>query len=719
MQIVVSQQIYIISFLCVTSKGLTKTLAHFYKNAYAVRTMKEKHSPITLLSPALRNQIAAGEVVERPASVVKELVENALDAQATRVYIHLENGGQSLIRVQDNGKGIPAEELELAVTRHATSKIHILDDLMAIYSYGFRGEALPSIASVARFSITSIISEAFSDEKTYTRGVATRLDVEYGQVIGQSPASLPQGTVVEVRDLFANIPARLKFLKTPSTEHKKAQEWLTRLALAQPDVGFSLHLGQREVLHLPSGQTLRQRLAELWPPLIMDAMHAFDRNDTQHQTLRAYGMASLPHVSQPRADRMLFYVNGRAVHDKTMLAAVREAYKGKLTTKDYPQAVVFLEIDTQDVDVNVHPAKTEVRFRDSKAVFSCVLRAVGSMLERHFMCGADRGGDRADTENYKNMLSNTMTQADSTQAQGFWGKLDAEGIMAAQGALPYTAFAHAGHQEIDASSQFLESAHATAPSYVAPLQSMPSPFPEEHVPFGASMHFEGLKESAQVDTLYPTDMTGITYATEVLPAHTAHTSPLPVFTSQEQDHIRVGKLTYLGQVASTYLILCDTAGTLLLLDQHAAHERVLYARMEQGGFSGTGQCLALPLEFSLHSSEAERVFVLQESLINLGFSLDLHDKKLLVTAIPPVLDRAAAQTFLREALAGRKDNLAALFISMSCKAAIKAGEELTADEAAGLVQQWLQCPQREFCPHGRPCVVSFTAHDLEKLFKRT
>ncbi len=628
--------------------------------------------PIGLLSPELRNQIAAGEVVERPASVVKELVENALDAGATQVDITLENGGQGRIRVQDNGHGIAADELTLAVTRHATSKIQHLNDLSSIYSYGFRGEALPSIASVSRFSITSAVAES--------GGIASRLEVEYGHVRTSTQASLPRGTIIEVCDLFSNIPARLKFLKTPSTESKKAQEWLTRLALAMPEVGFSLHLGsqesQRTALNFTAGQRLHELLSQIWPQLIIEAVRPFD---VTLKGVRAFGLAALPHVSQIRADRMLFYVNGRAVNDKTLAAAVREAYKGRLTTKDFPQVVLFLEMDAEEVDVNVHPAKTEVRFRDTSPIFSCVRRALESVLGQ--------------------AQSYSLSTDEPERPQGFWGRIDAEGVM--------------GGQQVTAAS--LQTEQLTQVIYSpesadTPWENAKESFTLPNIPSTQSFASHGLHEEA---TPFGHCLESNTHREMYKPA------PPPSQPYVQGGSVAVSSVQgvhYLGQVANTYLVLRDAKGDLLLLDQHAAHELILYARIQHADIDK--QFLAIPLEISVHSAVQEQAQDIVKSLEKLGFILKLQEESLEIQAFPAMLEAKNAKAFVQEILAGRKDDYSAMLISFSCKNAIKAGQELTNDEALGLVQQWLALTERDYCPHGRPAVLRFSGDDLEKLFKR-
>ncbi len=340
-------------------------------------------SPIRLLPPELRNQIAAGEVVERPSGVLKELVENSLDAGATQLHVELERGGQGRILVQDDGQGLFPDELEAAVTRHATSKLQSLEDLAAIGSFGFRGEALPSIASVSRFSMAAAVDPEEAAGAGSAPDSGWQITVEYGRITEQGPCALQRGARVEVCDLFANIPARLKFLKSHAAEAQRCQETLFRLALPNCAVGFTLTVGGREAFRLVKGQTLPQRLAPFWPPTLVQAMAPLDyREAHEGREYRVHGLAGDPGKAQPRAGRILLFVNGRSVQDRILLRAVQEAYKGCLLAREYPQAVVFVELPLDEVDVNVHPTKSEVRFRDESLIFSLVRRGLREAVER-------------------------------------------------------------------------------------------------------------------------------------------------------------------------------------------------------------------------------------------------------------------------------------------------------------------------------------------------
>ncbi len=648
---------------------------------------------IRLLSPELRNQIAAGEVVERPASVVKELVENSLDAGATLVEITLENGGQSLIRVRDNGGGIPAAELELAVTRHATSKITSMDDLWHIHSFGFRGEALPSIASVSSFRMESAFQTAPDQAPE-----AAFIQMDHGVLSQQGPSGLHKGTVVEVRDLFASVPARLKFLKAPATELKRAQELLIRLALIHTEVGFVFLAGTREVLRLPAGQSLLERLSIIWPEAVTETLLPFDRTTNG---LRVHGLTSPPGQAQPRGDRMLLYVNGRAVNDKLILRAVREAYKGRLLSKEYPQIILFMELPPEEVDVNVHPAKTEVRFRDERPVFRAVLHAVEEAVLRDLPAATEEAPAPEKAPFQPKPL-------------GFWGEADRERIMRPES----------------------RPSAPTETEYPIPPAPDPEPQPEPSALYGdAGLPWDAVPDEPPSSSLHEAarsfqpERAPTPQATEAVPAR----MPEPVQPQQppierlEEGHVRVGPYVYMGQIGGTYLVLRDTRNSrenasLLILDQHAAHERVLISRLQAGGFSGMSQPLVLPLEYTLHPAERERLEEFHDSLTALGFTLALRDQGtcavLEVRAVPPLLERAAAGEFIREVLAGRKEDLHSLWATMACKAAIKAGDTLAPDEAVNLIAQWLVTEDRQFCPHGRPCVLQWGTADLDRMFKR-
>lgn len=607
--------------------------------------MLEKSSEIRLLPAELCNQIAAGEVVERPASVVKELVENSLDAGASQIDVTLENGGQSLIRVQDNGSGIGRDQLELAVTRHATSKIRSIDDLDQIGSYGFRGEALPSIASVSRFKIVSRKKNQKNPDE-----MAGLLEVEHGVISRVADANLREGTLIEVQDLFSNTPARLKFLKSPATELKKAQNWLVRLALASLSTGFVFSAGGREILRFLPGEDLRFRLSKIWPLELTEELLPV-RASVHGISLE--GLAGPPQLRQPKPDRVLFYVNGRPVNDKRLMSAVKEAYKGRIISKDYPQLVLFVNINPLDIDVNVHPAKTEVRFRNEGALFSAVSVAMGQAFQNLSGFSSYPGADGGYIKNPE-------------PATRFWDNLKDPPILPRpeKKSVP-------GEWQASFSDNILE----------------------ENIPVyqEAKSSFDDI-----INTSIPLE---------------------PTFPAAEKTSAPVERLDYLGQVAATYLVLRDTAGALLLLDQHAAHERVLFYRLSSGNVEN-GVNLIVPLELRIESEQKDLTKKLTPILNSIGFKLHLEGGKLVVKCIPALLTRGEAKDFLQEVLAGQKENPAALFNSLACKGAIKAGQKLTSDEAYELLRQWQSTPDADFCPHGRPCVLRWDAGALEKLFKR-
>lgn len=602
---------------------------------------------IRLLPPELQNQIAAGEVVERPSSVLKELVENALDADATRIRIQIRDGGQSCIKVSDNGLGIREDQLELAVTRHATSKLEKLLDLQDIKSFGFRGEALPSIASVSRFRIASARRD----------GEGGVLEVLHGRVVRQDKTAMPRGTEVEVSDLFSNVPARLKFLKKPGTETRKCAELVARIALANPHVDFEFLNAERSVHRFLAGQELTQRLAAIWPHEVVDALHVVSHHEG---ALSIQGLVGDPAMAQARPDRILIYVNSRPVQDKTILSAIREAYRGRILGKEYPQAVVFLQIPPDEVDVNVHPAKTEVRFQDDGSIFRIVRRAVLQTLERN---------------------SHHTQSVDHVQP-------------------PCVSQTHASLPAMD--HRFSATVPAETETGQTPLLY------DQHWPqkFASSTAAQKLFEPA--DSRYPEPGS---------PAQNTHASQISSDLPRTSQSPRPSEIQYLGQFAQTYLILA-ARDEITLIDQHAAHERVLFNMLRAQGSRGDRRPLLLPLEIPLHPAQAALAQEIWTKLDELGFSLELAPGLLKLKSIPALLTPSKAKEFLQDILTEKATSMEDLWAVMACKAAIKAGDTLTADEALALVDSWQNLPEKNFCPHGRPVAVRWGVNDLEKLFKR-
>lgn len=648
-------------------------------------------APIILLPPELRNQIAAGEVVDRPAGIIKELLENSLDAGALRIDVSLEQGGLGSLTVRDDGSGISAGELDLAVTSHATSKLRSLAELMAINTLGFRGEALPSIGSVSVLRVTSVAANAAGGE-----GEAAFIELNFGEVKARGAAALDRGTLVEVRELFANIPARLKFLKTPSTELKRCRVVLERLALNWRGVAFRLYSEGRELCNFPAGRSLAESLAIIWPPELVEAMRPV--NFTA-EGISVSGLVGIPATAQAKSDRMLFYINGRPVQERTLLAAVRQAYKGRLLGGEYPQAALFVEMPCDMVDVNVHPAKAEVRFRDERGVFSAVLRAVGRALEEPHLDFS--------TSNFPAAFADKGTGADteaSSRRLGFWGQADSASPLAKKSlsgaesglfaARQENSFGSPGRELMQRDAGALPPASGGWPNPRAGLAESPAGYGREA--FGEALPFPEPSVDRDESVYAP-----------------------PAAPSVEGGS-RAPELNYLGQVAATYLVAECGRDSLLLLDQHAVHEAVLYARLRERGLSGESRPLALPLRLNLHPAEAESLDERWGDLTALGFKLSrVGALSLSLEAAPPDLSAGEAREFLQELLSDRVEGgLEELWAMMACKAAVKARDALTGDEARELLRQWAENPAARYCPHGRPTAVVLSRADLEKLFKR-
>jgi DNA mismatch repair protein MutL len=662
------------------------------------------YRPIRILPPDLQNQIAAGEVVERPASVVKELVENSLDAGATRVSVDLDGGGQSLIVISDDGRGMDPAELPLALTRHATSKIADIRDLEHIHSFGFRGEALPAVASVSRLKITS---------KSHQYPEASFAEVEFGRIVAQGPAAAHTGTRIEIRDLFANLPARLKFLRAPSTEAKRCLETVSRMALARLDTAFKIGIGGQMRQRFVAGQDLLGRLANIWPPAVIEGLIGLSHEAGGYAVT---GVAADPRVSQGNASRILFYVNGRPVQDRILLRATIDAYKGKLISREYPAVVLFVTVPPGDVDVNVHPAKTEVRFRDEGRVFAVVRQAVSQVLAgpklsmgvTYFPSGEDLGvresaatmRPAAPDEKFptrREFLSLTEEDDESVPPGRGFGEAVSGWIRGAAGSM-----------------------FAAGPDRTEPVQGR-----------GGQTGQSGQLGQAPRDDWRDSPQSPGRDDDDFW-RQGSQTPPQgqprfgPAFEGRDRDFAspvagpspcRSGE--YLGQIAGTYLALRQGDSTLMLIDQHAAHERVVYAAMREARTKGESRRLAAPIEIPLHPAEASRLDKLYSELRSVGFLLERPSgSRLLVRGAPPTLTPGKAKEYLSGALSGQAKTLDDLWIMLSCKAAIKAGTVLARDEALSLIAAWERTADKEFCPHGRPAAVTLGLRELEKLFKR-
>lgn len=589
--------------------------------------------PIRLLSDKVSSMIAAGEVVERPASVVKELVENALDAGATEISVEIRGGGVEQIRVSDNGCGIPHDEVEIAFQRFATSKLNDASDLDAIPTLGFRGEALPSIASVARMSVVT----RHVDEDS-----GTRLDLEEGAVIDKQRQGASPGTVMTVRQLFRNVPARRKFLRTTATETSHIQNMVTRYALAYPEVRFALNTGRSSLL-TPGSGSLRETIAAIYDLNVAENMLDISEYDERAEQQIVTGMVCQPALSRANRSYMNFFVNRRWVQSRMLGYALEQAYHGFLKERRYPMAVANIAIDYDLVDVNVHPSKTEVRFRNGDRVFSAIQQAVRHTLTAH----------------------SPVPELRRTEVN--------------RPAYPYSSTR-------DANRNFW------------PIE----PFNPSSV-VAADRNDEILPDSQDVAPIPETDdAAGFT-----------HKQALPV-------------LRVLGQVQSTY-IAAEGPDGMYLIDQHAAHERVMFERIKADAAASAPQSQSLmePLTIELNPVQQELAEMHMQIFASLGLLIEPFGGNVyVIRAVPSILtnlDPAKAFVDMLDEMAQGGDveswsDRAAY--SLACHAAIRAGKVLTREEMTALTRELEQCQQPHTCPHGRPTIIHLSGSRLEREFGR-
>lgn len=632
--------------------------------------------PIRLLSPRLANQIAAGEVVERPASVVKELVENALDAGANRVDVEVEQGGVKLIRVRDDGSGIEEDDLPLALSRHATSKIASLDDLEAVASLGFRGEALASISSVSRLTLTS---------RTESQEAASRVEVEGREMDARiSPAAHPVGTTVEVRDLFFNTPARRKFLRTEKTEFNHVEECVRRQALSRFDAGFTLRHNQRVVQSLrPAESALdrERRIGSLCGQQFIDNAVVIDAEATG---LRLWGWVALPTFSRSQADLQYFFVNGRVIRDRLVAHAVRQAYRDVLYNNRHPAFVLYLEVDPATVDVNVHPTKHEVRFRDGRLVHDFIFRTLHKAL-----------ADVRPDDHFRGAVAQSFSREAVTQGQ--------------------------------------EAVPATGASAEAGWNGQPS-VSNYGYPGGSGAGFGGQSQpqqewraSDQMAFYQSLNAGGGSDGQQAMPASDRAATPMPTPPADSDQEPPLGYA--IAQLHGIFILAQGRAG-LIVVDMHAAHERITYERMKRALAEQDlkSQPLLVPLSLAVSQKEAALTESHGEELQKLGLQIErIGPETLAVRQVPALLRGADTEQLVRDVLAdliehGQSDRVEAvtheLLGTMACHGSVRANRQLTIPEMNSLLRDMEATERSGQCNHGRPTWTLVTMSELDKLFLR-
>ncbi len=638
---------------------------------------------IHVLSDLLVNKIAAGEVIERPASVVKELLENSVDAGATRVDVAVEDGGKRLIRISDDGCGMGADDLALAVTPHATSKLETEDDLFRIGTMGFRGEALASIGSVSHLRLTSRLPDEAGGHEIRVSG---------GEIEGPIPTAAAPGTTVEVRDLFFNVPARRKFLRTTNTEMGHLTEQLIRIGLANLHLHLTCNHNGRSVHDLPASgrqdraQALHERIAGLFGPELSEALIPIDRRE---RGLHIAGWVAPPAQTRGTAAWQYTWLNGRFIKDRFVQHAIREAYRGLLPQGRYPVVFLFLETDPADVDVNVHPTKIEVRFRDSNLVHSQVLAALRETFLRMNLT-PDLTADTFEHRGGAPGGGGFGSRGSSTG--GFAGRLRSTG---GGGEPASEAQGEAMRQQL---AEFLK---GLPPSRTG---GRPETFDEAR-DLGASQGPSGPADrwpdpaDAGLDAASPDQRSA-------LPA-------LPAL-----------------QVHNTYIVAESDDG-LVIIDQHALHERIIYQQLVRRFAEGRLESQRLLLPETLDVTPAELTCV--EACAGLFEKLGLEIQRfgpttIAIQAVPSVFNDVDSADWVRQLLARLVDRpdqdlsdeyIHELLEMMACKAAVKAGDPLTPDEVASLLAQRTHVEKASACPHGRPTTLRLSLRDLEKQFKRT
>lgn len=621
-------------------------------------------SIVHLLDDNTINKIAAGEVVERPASVVKELVENAIDAGATRIEVEIQSGGTSLIRVTDNGKGMSMEDAKLAMERHATSKISAVDDLLSIGTLGFRGEALPTIASVSRFTMRT-------RQEGSELGTLVTSSGGKQQDVRETGCSL--GTTIQVEDLFFNTPARKKFLKTNQTESSKINDFIVKLALSHPEITFRFINGNKTAVVTPGNSDLKDVIGSLYGKQAAASLLELAFYDGE---LRISGYITKPNMLKSSRAWQTFLVNGRVIQNRAMAKAIENAYRAMVPKSGFPMAVLSLEVPRNTVDVNVHPQKTELKFEDESRIFKAVYKSVVDALRPSVQQLGQMAAVVPNAERHYTMEPMHFVPASEPAAER--PKLSERNE---QPYVPQTIYEAVNQRDRDVLS-FHDAQEMLHSKPIRPVDSSEMADIEditaEKRPVGESLHYDG--------------------------------SILPI-----------------GQVDLCYIIAQDKRG-LYIVDQHAAHERILFDRFSSMADGIPSQQLLVHLVLEFDARESDLIENNRELFHSLGFTMEPSgDREFRLTEIPADIPIGEAEDIIREILSDlqeqhrttAKDIRQACLATTACRAAIKAGEELNIRQMQIILEELAHTDFPYTCPHGRPTVLKFSSEELAKMFKRT
>lgn len=662
---------------------------------------------IRQLPPSLVNKIAAGEVIERPASVVKELLENSVDAGANKIELAIDGGGIERIRISDNGCGIATDQIGLAIASHATSKLETADDLFDVHTLGFRGEALASIAEISHLSLRTRVADSDS---------GAELTVHGGQPSSVVPVGCPVGTTIEVRNLFFNTPVRRKFMRTPQTEAGHITEAFTRIALAFPNVQMTMTSGNRTLFDLPATESWSERIRAFFGEEVADALIPVH---SQQETASLAGFVTDPSVSRSNNRMQYLFLNGRYIRDRSLQHALGEAYRGLLMVGRFPVCFLRLKLPANQVDVNVHPTKMEVRFQEGGKIYSQLLQTLRHQFltsdltarARHVPGPVPHGLQSPTGTATDSAVGDVaaMTRGDDARWQAHAARVSQvePRLNLADTPPPFRPFG----RDVGSGSGFLGTGVAAASRPIAS-----SPFPRADSPAGANDW-----DARPADNASPSELPDIAARLDTSHAPAQHGGSAT----------EAPTTSHLGfQVHNRYLVTQDEGG-MVVVDQHALHERILYEQLRQkvDSHSLESQRLLVPEPLDLTAAEAAAALDSRELLAQIGIEVEpFGGDTVLITSYPAMLANMRPAEVLRQVLeplmAGGKepsarDVLDELLNMLACKAAIKAGDKLSPEEVTALLEQRYHYQDTHHCPHGRPTALFFSREQLDKMFKRT